>query len=149
MTDQLNAKLRLPGRLQTAETMRTKYVHVLRDQEMTLETIQHPDFWRNAGRQLKPGDRIEVLSADGTWCAELLVRSASQAEVIVGLVFHKDFGETVKPAPAIATELTTKWRGPGAKWSVMRPDGEVMRDKFDTEDQAKTYIQNHERSKAA
>ncbi|MPZ31198.1 MAG: hypothetical protein GEV13_09415 [Rhodospirillales bacterium] len=63
-----------PHRLRDAFDCRSTFQVVL-DPETTFDDILKLDFWVHVARRLKVRDRIEVHAHDGSWYAELVVRS--------------------------------------------------------------------------
>lgn len=84
------------------------------DPGTTPEDVLVPSYYTHIAKQLKPGARIEVAPADGTWLAELYVRSADGNSARVALLALYQFnGE--QPS---TEQYEVKHRGPRG-WSVV------------------------------
>lgn len=93
-----------------------------------------PDFWSHVGRKLRIGDIIEVHAEDTTWFAELYVVAAHRLSAKVVLLRRVDLAPAAEVA-APASPLTVKYRGPHARYCVMRGEN-VIAEKFQTEAEA-------------
>lgn len=110
--------------LQPAEFSRIVWA-VRPEHGVTLEDLLKPEAWAHVAKSLKPGARIEVFPPDGSFYAELLVRSADANSADVFPLFRVDFSEAAEDAPA-SQEYELKFAG-AAKWRVLRKiDGAVM-----------------------
>lgn len=92
----------------------------------TLADVCTQEFWVHVAKRLKAGDRIEVMPVDGSWFAELYVRSANDKEVSVFVLRHVDFMAGEAPVESDLYEVKFAGR---AKWRVLRrSDKEIMID---------------------
>jgi len=139
-----------PTRLTLSQHSVRSYRHIASIED-SIEDVMKPDYFGHVARSLGVGDRVEVLSEDGSWYAELIVRAVGSVEVIMGQINHvvlskQDAAElTAKDSP-----YEIKWRGPNALFSVVRvSDGEVVRDKLPSKDAASLWLKNHEKAVAA
>lgn len=115
-----------PTQLREAEHYRTTWQLTV-DKDETRQSILEPTFWAHVASRLRPQARIEVLSADGAWFSELIVRSigptgARPTEARVTELRHVDLDAADKAHREAAPDSTFEavWKGPGAKWAVMR-----------------------------
>lgn len=106
-----------PHLLKEAEYRRTVFEIVL-DPGTEFDDVLKPAFWAHVARRLKPRNRIEVHAADGSWYAELMVRSASHVSAFVSPVHHVTFDDMKAEADDLGDYLI-KFRG-AAKWSAIR-----------------------------
>lgn len=98
--------------------------------------VLEPTFWGNVGHKLRPGDIIEVHAEDGSYFAELYVRAAHRLAANVAVIRHVDLvGETGAAALNEGSPFTVSFRGPHAKWCVMRGK-EVVQQGFQTQAEA-------------
>ncbi len=82
------------------------------------EEVLVPRYYVHVAKQMKPGARIEVAPADGSWFMELYVRSATETDVNVVVLSEHHF-DIPKATPTAQEEYLVKHRGPRG-WSVIR-----------------------------
>jgi hypothetical protein len=104
------------------------------DPNTPYERMFEPDFWSHVGRKLRIGDIIEVHAEDTTWFAELYVVAAHRLSAKVVLLRKVDLAPASEVA-APASPLSVKYRGPHARYCVMRGEN-VIAEKFQTEAEA-------------
>ena len=153
-----------PNRLRSAEYHRNVW-SVTPEAFTPLSVVLAPGFFTHVAAQFRVGDRVEVSPEDGVWYAELLVRSVSKLDAKFGVLLYRDFDEsqpilvpdtdeaaplldddviTAPPEPKWTGDYAVKWAGPKAKFRVMRPsDRSVLQDGFDTEADAKAWMNGH------
>lgn len=103
----------------------------------TPEDVLVPSYYAHIAKQLKPGARIEVAPADGSWLAELYVRSADATSARVALLELYTFGEAPRGE---ATAYEVKHRGPRG-WSVVRlSDKKVVFENGATKEDADKWV---------
>lgn len=101
----------------------------------TLEDIMLPEFWSNIAGQMRVGDRIECYAEDGTYFVELMVtavaeRTPTKPANWVKVFLMRNVPLIEKTKLAVPEGFTVKFRGPTAKWCVLRePDGDVVVEK--------------------
>lgn len=106
-------------------------------------------YWTNVARKLRPCDIIEVHAADGSYFAELYVRSASSLEATVVVLRHQDLAAVEAPA-SDGPEYFVKYRNPAARFGVLRvSDRSVLKDGFQTAELAEGWLRDYRRSMAA
>ena len=122
--------------------------NVVPDDGTLLEDVLERVYWTNVAQKLRPGDILEVHAPDGSYYAELYVRSASRLEAsVTPLVVHK-FGDEGQEAGDDG--LMVKFRNHVAKWGVIRRvDKFVVRDGFQTQEMANEWLADRRKSKAA
>lgn len=136
-----------PTRLLMAEHCTMTWDHTAEPGE-TFELCKHPGTWKNVLLNLRQGHKIHVHSAEGGWYGELYVRAISRVEINLGVLLYVKFDDGVELADDIPYE--TKWRGPTAMWSVvLKSNGDVVKDHFQTKEAATTYITGHMHALAA
>jgi hypothetical protein len=94
--------------------------------------VLEPTFWGNVGHKLRPGDIIEVHAEDGSYFAELYVRAAHRLAANVAVLRHVDLVGEAGSTAVDDSPFTVQFRGPHAKWCVMRGK-EIVQDKFPTQ----------------
>lgn len=108
-----------------------------------LEDILKPDYWTHVASRFKPGSRIDVQSADGSWYALLIVRAASRLEAITQALIYTELGAAT-PVTSEESPYEVKWRGPAKRFGVIRKeDGGVMIDELQTKESAAQWLKNH------
>lgn len=136
-----------PTRLQLAEHQTAVYYHVP-EIGVTMEDLTAVSYWAHVAHTLRPGNRIEVLSAMGDWWAMLIVRSVGKHEAAVTPLQIVKLGEAEAITPPDAL-YTVVWRGPSAMWCVETKDGDRIKDKVQTREIAEQWVKNHEKAMAA
>lgn len=134
-----------PTRMKLAEYDRQEWV-VNAEITHTIEDLTNPAYWAHMAQQMNPYDHIEVRSEDGTWIAELIV-------IEVGLTWAKTIlrGQysTVPKGEAIqdTDKHEVRWRGAQHRFAVVRKsDDSVIRQNFQTKDEAAAWMKEHERT---
>lgn len=109
--------------------------------ETQKEALFAPTFWTHHARALKSTDIILCLREDLAWAVVLMVLCVNGPEVSV--VPMTDFIKLdADDLPkTVAGGFGTKWRGPHAKWGVVRlTDCAVIKDGFDSKDGANKFL---------
>ena len=131
------------ARFSDANYSRSHWLAIIPD-GVDFDTVLRKDYWAHVAAQLKIGDRVEVLSENGGYCADLVVRNCDRLTAIMGVINFADF-----ESPALLDvkdpEYEVKWGGPHDKWRVVRiSDGAVVQkglpSKEDAERQMQSYI---------
>lgn len=113
------------------------------------EDLLRPEFWANITR-LAAGDIIEVRPEDQSYYAELYVMRRDRTAATVAVI-----REPVKLVPAFKplpgeVNFRVEYAGSHGKWRVLRiSDKAVMRDRFESEGLARTWLTEYERMLAA
>lgn len=138
--------------LREAEYERKIYA-VTPEHGTTIEQMLDPAYWANVGYKFKPGDRIEVISEDSTWFAELLVIAAARLWAKVSTLRFVELttavaGDATKtstpPADSAFDDYIIKWGTGSTKFRVVRKqDKEVIREGFATKRDAEAWLLDH------
>lgn len=89
--------------------------------ETIREDLERPAFWSHDAAKMKAGDRVEARWEDGQKWADLLVVSSNPGAVRMHVIHFMEQGEAASDEPGGDLVLVeVKWRGPTAKWSVVR-----------------------------
>lgn len=133
------------GSLQIAEQKRNLWIGEA-DADIAIDEMLLPEFWIHDARKLKPRDEVEVWAKDGTWLEVFIVRSVLLPDVgrpVVKVVRKDDvpLASDKKLDAKVVKGLYAAWRGPHAKWGVLRnSDKAVIKDKFETREDAESYL---------
>lgn len=118
----------------------------------TIEDVQQPEFWTHVAAQLQPLDTIEIIPEDRSYFAVLLVLSAGKQFATVKLLHHVELESVAapeNPAVKIHADYTVEWKGPAAKWCVIRTDGEKMAKDFATRAEGENWLKEYVNKLAA
>ena len=130
------------GRLREAAMARMHYGADI-PSGTALKTILAPDYWAHYANTLKPQDLIEAFWEDGSQEADLRVMFVGRAEARVALRSHTVYDKTSE-ADVQSDDYEVKWKGPGAKFAVVRRDtGVVIRDKLFPKSEAIAYLREN------
>lgn len=144
-------KLNGAGRFKQAEFVRHIFC-ATPEAGTTIEQLLKPEYWANISEQLKPGYRIEVMPEDGEFFAELVVRSCDRTSATtmpLRVVYLNALPVSVEqPSVDADPEFYVKFRGPHAKWCVMRKsDNTPVIDRIETQELAlremSDYVKSH------
>jgi hypothetical protein len=126
-----------------------------------------PAYWSHVAAKLNPTDRIEVITEDNAWFAELLVMSqggnwaqvkllryvqltgvAAAPEAVVEKTSESVAEEVTEPTtetPSTDSQLTVSYGGIKARHRVIRKsDKAVLKDGFPTQAEAVKWMHEHE-----
>lgn len=134
-----------PARLKLAEHAISNWVACV-EQGVKREDLMKPEYWSLIAPKCKPWDQIKVLADDGTFYGEYLVLSCGRAWVkVFEMKFVNLTSSDVSVTQADAQDgYTVKWRGPHAKWSVIRDkDASVIHDGEAAEDAAGLWLKDY------
>jgi hypothetical protein len=115
----------------------------------TIEQLAEPSYWAPVAHQVRPLDRIEVVTDGNDFFVELVVLSSVRGDGIVlkplrGIDLRDDRVGAADEAPKNKAGIRAVHRGPYRKWCAVRvgPDGkeEVLQEEFQTEVAANTWI---------
>ena len=110
-----------------------------------------PSYWAHvaASRKLRVNDVFEVRCETGDWAIDLLVIEAGARHANVKPL---RLVETESPSQndAALSTVKVKWKGPHAKWGVIRlADSETIKDGFVQRPDAEQYAREYEQRLAA
>lgn len=109
--------------------------------------VKDPAFLSHVSSQLRPFDRIEVLPEDGSYFAELLVRSAGRQFAVLAELRKVDLAPVKMDNDA---RFQVTYQGAHSKHVVIRiRDRSVLKDGFDTAEDAHAWLATNVKSLAA
>lgn len=112
----------------------------------TIEMCLAPEYWAQCSRELgqtrvigrHAWNKLEIISEDGTWEAELRVITAEPDRVFVRLLRYWQSDRVTKlPAGYDVAHV------PGNGWRVMNHQGAILTEKLATEDEAVRFAHRH------
>lgn len=125
-----------PGKMEEAEYVQQQWI-VNAEPGHTLRDVMEPTYWFHVARDIKPYAHIEVRDGEGKWIAFLIVINSGTNWASCVLDRQIDLAATAEEPPE-AQLFSVKWRGPQAKFGVLRnADGKVLQDGFP--DKASAY----------
>lgn len=138
--------LHIPTRLEQAEFRRIVHFHTPAKGN-TFEDVMKPEYWGHVTHQLEAKHRIEILSEDFSYFAELMVVAVYKNSAKVVLLRKADLKAlTVEDRSA---DFFIKFRGP-RKWSILRAsDNEVVEENIVSEEDAKVTLDKYLKELAA
>jgi hypothetical protein len=110
------------------------------------EDVFKPEFWAHNAKKVRPQDKIVVRREDGTLYAELFVRACGPLFVKADEIIKVEFG---KQAATDSDKLKVKWIGRNSYTVVRKTDNQVLRDGFQTPEDAAAWMHNHNQQMAA
>lgn len=135
-------------RWQIGEFMNTR--HSVTPASGTLwEDLLRPEFWANI-TAMKEGDIIEVRPEDQSYFAELYVLRRQRTSATVAVIREPvKLVSAYKPRPG-EVKFRVEFAGSLAKWRIVKTsDLTVLRDKFASESEARSWLADYERMIAA
>jgi hypothetical protein len=115
--------------------------------ETDLNDMLKPEYWGHVSAKLRTGDLIEAIAADNSFYAEFIVRWSRKLEAGVSLLRHIELEAPALDDNAIEG-FEIKHRGSRSMWTILRGK-DVVKDKFETENQARAYLQDYVKGLAA
>ncbi len=109
--------------------------------EDALADLLETDYWGHVQAKFNINDRIEVNPDDGSFYAELLVRSTTFGYVVTAVINFVEFDGPVNKLP-VPEEYEISFDGPYEKWQVKRLD-QVLVSQMTTRPDAETWLKNH------
>lgn len=137
----------LGDNLKLAQFARNVFVLTV-DNTVLLSDILKPIFWTHIAAKLAKGDRVEVMPESGTWYAEFLITASAKnwAKVVPLRVIQLD---TENVSSKALDEYYVKWASRALGFRVHRhADGQVVKDKFETAEQANEWVQKQQEDAA-
>ncbi len=148
MKDEEEERLKAPhDRFEMAAAARNVHRFVL-PADHKIEDMLETDYWTHVAAKLRALDHIEVNPDDGSFYAELLVRSTRFGMIETAVIRYVEFegGNAADALPQSAYKV--EFKGPHDKWCVLEHD-QVLQKKFETEGSAIAWAQNYQRVQRA
>lgn len=137
-----------PARVNLVEQVRQDWVVDVAD-GVSLAKCLMPEFWSHKSQYFKPFDHIELRADDGTWTADLVVLGCDRNWARVHLK-HEYKLTTSDVSMTQAKKHEIKFKGSHLKFCVIRlSDQQIVREKCNTEDDARLWMTEHERTTQA
>ena len=145
MRDDEDERLKAPhDRFELAAGARNIHRFVLPEGHK-IEDMLETDYWTHVAVRLRALDHIEVNPDDGSFYAELIVRSTRFGMIETAVIRYVNFGY-VNAADALPqSAYKVEFKGPHEKWCVLEHD-QVLQSKFETEGSAIAWAQNYQRA---
>lgn len=122
--------------------------HVVPEDGTKIEDLLSEAYWSMVAYKFKPCDIIEVHAEDGSYFAELYVRAAGKNWAKMALLRKVDLEPVAAAIGSPEYEVT--WKGPHRRFSAVRTtDNEIVKDGFETREQAVEYVKSHMKAMAA
>jgi hypothetical protein len=134
-----------------AKTVRLTY-HITPPEGTKPEDLLLPDFWVHVARQMRAGDRVEVLSLDRSWYLELIVLEVGR-DGMGGARVAFIHG----PVDLVNSETITqkepygvRWGGVEAQWQVVDLEsGKTIKEHLPSKEVAQRWVKSHKMAMAA
>jgi len=105
--------------LKLAETVRNQY-QITAAENTKPDDLTDPLYWRHVARNMRIGDRIEVIAADASWYAELRVMEVGKSESFGARVAFTMQPVELKNEHALPALNDYEARPYGAGWRVFK-----------------------------
>ena len=140
------------SRMKLAEFDRVVW-SVIPEAGTNLQTMLAPEYWAHVADRLRPWAKIEVISEDGSYYAELLVKDCGRtwAKVVpISFIKLDQLVQSEDPTNRdVVDGFEVAFKGPKRKWSVIRlKDGEYMRQEMGSREEAALWRTDHIKSLA-
>lgn len=114
----------------------------------TMDDVLQPGWWAHVAKKLRPCDEVKIIPEDMAWRAVVFVRAVGRVEAIVQMIEFTEIGGHEAIAAADAPYYA-KYGSPSVMFRVHRRDNnEVVKDHFQTREQAERWILNHVKAAA-
>jgi len=139
------------ARVQYSETARNSFFITI-PAETPIDAVLQPAYWKHVSKKFSPYTRIEVVTDDGEYFAELLVLNAGDNWAVVKKLSYHDLNNVADIKEAEKHNgLELKYRGPHYKWCVMRKNPEnnqmdVIKEGFDRKEEAARELAQYART---
>lgn len=106
------------------------------------EDLLNPAYWAHIATQMKPWDIVEARALDGTWYAEYLVLDVGRTFAQCHMLSHHNLTSQDVALTKLnnLSPFDVRWRGPAAKWSVVRKSDNSVMSEGMTKDGAIAWI---------
>lgn len=119
----------------------------------TLEELLKPGYWSHVAAKLRKGDRIEVVTEDGTYFAEFFVKHANKIEAHVALLRENQIAKPQSKADDLDLDKMFpehSIRYAGGKWRILRKDDKaVLKGELKSKEEAILWLQGYLKDIAA
>lgn len=112
------------------------------DHGVTKEDLERTAFWVHNAKLCRPRDFIHAFCVDGSFYARLLVTAIGPKDVRCHTLEFVKLDPVDPNLLALPAGYTVGWAGTIAKWRVIR-NGQVLREGFDQESMARSWLSNH------
>lgn len=134
-----------PNGLSVAEYKRVQW-YCEAAEGVTPEDILKPEYWAHVAAKMGPFHRIEVVSTDCTWAADLMVLAHSRTAAKVKLLSLHQFEDGFADISGVNKSHEIKHRGP-RKWSIIRlSDSAVIKENFQTREEAEAALRDYQQA---
>ena len=131
-------------RFERAQHKRNVHQFVLPDGD-TLKDAVEQDYWVHIAQKLTVLDRIEIVPDDGSFYAELMVRSLQFGMVVTGVINDVRFDEYSEDRPEAQQNYRVEFKGPHEKYCVFQQD-QLLISKLETQGVADRWLANHRKA---
>ncbi len=133
-----------PDRIKGAEFARVVYA-ITPAAGTEVEHLFKPEYWAHVANKLQPHSRIEAISEENTWFAELLVISSGPSWAKVRLLRYAQLEDTFVGETTSENLYEVTWGGVKARFRVVRKsDKVVIKEGFTTKIEAHKWMQDYE-----
>ena len=134
-----NPQLQL-AHFKQAENLRNIWC-VQADRSVTQEQFLDETYWAHVAKMLRAGDRIEIMTEDNAYFAELMVLATGRLYAQVELMRYVEFD---RPSPQASAEAEFKidWGGSISKYRILRGN-DVLSEGHETEKAALRWRDSH------
>ena len=135
-----------PDRIQGADFLRVIYA-ITPAIGTEIEHFLKPEYWAHVAAKFRPHTRIEAISEDNTWFAELIVLSCGPNWAKVKMLRFVELVDvsTDQAAPRADSAYEVVWAGVKAKFRVVhKVDKTVPKEGFQTKVEAHKWLQDYE-----
>ena len=133
-------KKALQARFSPAQGARNIHRYIMPREDHFADLLE-TDYWGHVQARFNINDHIEVNPDDGSFYAELIVRSTTFGYVVTAVINFVEFDGPVSNL-TVPEEYLISFDGPYEKWQVKRFD-QVLVSQLETKDLAQTWLKNH------
>lgn len=132
------------SRFQLAEQVVQNWA-VMVEEGTTVDDLLKPEFFTHVAPALRPFSKIFVLTDDGSYYAELLVRNAGRTWANCVLLSHIDLSQIIDAVPpTAAASYKVAYAGPHHRYRVVRlSDNTVISKEHFDEAAAQAWLVDH------
>lgn len=108
------------------------------------EDLLDPAYWANVSPMLRPRDRIEAWSEDGSWMAEYVVLACDRAWARVTMLWQRQLSRSDEDLERAAPGYSVVYRGFHNQWSVIRlKDSAIVHEGARQRSEAEAWLRSH------